>query len=79
LILSDVVLPNGVTGRDLAREARQVRPDVAVLLMSGYPGDHLSDTGSTDTAIDLISKPFRKAELGERLRALLDTPSRSKS
>jgi len=75
LMLSDVVLPDGVMGTDLAKEARDLRPGLRVLLMSGFTGEHLTEAGPAELGADLIAKPFRKIELAERLRALLDAPS----
>ena len=77
LMLSDVVLPNGVTGTDLANYARESIPGVKVLLMSGFTGDHFDATDPVELGAELIHKPFRKIELAERLRALLDSPTTS--
>jgi signal transduction histidine kinase/ActR/RegA family two-component response regulator len=77
LMLSDVVLPNGVTGTDLAKHAREVRSGVKILLMSGFTGEHLASVDPAKLGAELIHKPFRKVELAERLRALLDAPATS--
>ena len=77
LMLSDVVLPNSVTGTDLANYARELRPEVRILLMSGFTGDHFAAAGPAELGAELIHKPFRKIELAERLRALLDAPATS--
>ncbi|RMG94779.1 MAG: response regulator [Deltaproteobacteria bacterium] len=67
LLFSDVVLPGGMDGVALARWARQRRPDLPVLLTSGYTGD---DAGTIED-FPIIHKPFRAKELRARLRELL--------
>jgi len=70
LMLSDVVMPNGTSGVELGHEARRRRPDLRVMLMSGYPRDELNRFGSSD-AFPFLSKPFRPGDLVDRLdRAL---------
>ena len=62
LLLTDVVMPGGVDGRDLARYARDVRRVPQVLLMSGYAN------GDTEVAgITLLPKPFTKGQLAAAL------------
>jgi len=62
LLLSDVVMPGGVDGRDLARYARELRRVPQVMLMSGYAN------GDTEVAgITLLPKPFTKAQLAAAL------------
>lgn len=72
LLFTDVVLPDGLSGVDIAREASRLHPDAKVLYTSGYPDGHFSP-GSTE---QLISKPYGLAELSERIRALLDADTR---
>jgi CheY-like chemotaxis protein len=73
LLLSDVVMPGGKTGVQLANEARALRPDMKVLLTSGYPGEALArHHKSSDFDFPLIAKPFQQAELADRLRQILD-------
>jgi CheY-like chemotaxis protein len=68
VLFSDVVMPGEMNGVDLAREARRMRPEMKVLLASGYPMSALSDKGLQD--VSFISKPYRWTELDEKLRAL---------
>ncbi|MBL8703445.1 MAG: PAS domain-containing protein [Rhodospirillales bacterium] len=72
LVFSDVVMPGGMTGQDLAREARRLRPGLLVLLTSGYPAGALAGNGDDDEAFELIGKPYHIDQLARRLRALLD-------
>jgi PAS domain S-box-containing protein len=70
LLLSDVVMPNGMNGVELAREARQLSKDIKVLLTSGYAGDVLERYRAVDE-FPIIDKPFRLADLARRLRSIL--------
>jgi PAS domain S-box-containing protein len=70
LMLSDVVMPNGISGVELGREAQLRRPDLKVMLMSCYPREELSRFGSTAT-FPFLSKPFRPSELIDRLKCML--------
>jgi CheY-like chemotaxis protein len=72
LLLTDVVLPKGVSGPAIARLARQKRPGVKVLFMSGYPRDAITGDGTLGEGIPLISKPFSKSELARKIREMLD-------
>ena len=71
LLFTDVVLPGGVNGAELAREAQRRRPDLKVLFTSGYTATALSHQGPLGKAVDLISKPYRKSDLASKLRAML--------
>jgi PAS domain S-box-containing protein len=69
VLFSDIVMPHGMNGVELARETRHLRPGIKILLASGYPMSALPSDGlPEDTAF--ISKPYRWTELSDRLRAL---------
>jgi signal transduction histidine kinase/CheY-like chemotaxis protein/HAMP domain-containing protein len=70
LLFSDVVMPNGMNGVELAREARRLSKDIKILLTSGYAGDVLEQHGAVDEFL-IIDKPFRLADLARRLRSIL--------
>ena len=71
LLLTDVVMPGGITGYQLADELRELRPDLRVLFTSGYT--ELAATGETDVYKGpLLSKPYRKQDLARMVRAALD-------
>jgi len=74
LLLTDVVLPKGVSGPDLAREALSRRPGLKVLYMSGYSRAAALETGEIDDDTPLLTKPFRKAEFAREIRRILDEP-----
>jgi CheY-like chemotaxis protein len=70
LVFSDVVMPNGINGVELAREARQRSKEIKILLTSGYAGDALERYRATDE-FQIIDKPFRLADLARTLRSIL--------
>jgi len=71
LLFTDIVLPGGKTGADLAREARSVQPDLKVLFTTGYARSAL-DGDDASAAIELLPKPFGIEDLAKRLRMMLD-------
>jgi PAS domain S-box-containing protein len=71
LLLSDVVMPGGVLGPELAQLARDARPSIRVVLMSGYVDLQRFSDKAMDASIPLLSKPFRKAELATVVRQAL--------
>ena len=71
LLFTDVVLPKGMNGIELSRRAKQVRPDLKVLLTSGYPTEAFEDQGSPQEGTPLLRKPYRRKELAETLSAVL--------
>jgi signal transduction histidine kinase len=71
LLLTDVVLPDGMSGPVLAHEAGMLRPGLRSLYMSGYTSSAL-DQFAASGGEALLTKPFRKAELARRVRLRLD-------
>ena len=61
LLFTDVVMPNGMNGIELARQARQRNKDMKVLLTSGYAGDVLERYRAVDE-FPIIDKPFRLSD-----------------
>jgi nitrogen-specific signal transduction histidine kinase/CheY-like chemotaxis protein len=70
LLFTDIVMPGGMTGDELAREARLVRPDVAVLFTSGYSEPALAAKNIIPGA-QWLRKPYTARELAHMVRALL--------
>jgi CheY-like chemotaxis protein len=75
LLLSDVVLPRGVTGPEFARHMHGRHPDIPVLFMSGYTDDALEGADLPEIGYDLIQKPFSRETLYARVRESLDRVS----
>ncbi len=69
LVLSDVRMPGGLSGIDLARMIRDEKPDIQVLLTTGYV-----DGEETIEDVDLLYKPYRATDLAEKIQALLERP-----
>lgn len=75
LLFTDVILPAGMSGRDLAEAAGTLRPSLKVLFTTGYARDAIVHNGRLDANVELIGKPFSFAELASRLRKVLDAGS----
>jgi CheY-like chemotaxis protein len=69
VLFSDVIMPNGMNGVELSRKAREMRPNLKILLASGYPMSALPSEG-LGAGVSFISKPYRWTELAEKLRVL---------
>jgi PAS domain S-box-containing protein len=72
LLFTDVVMPGGMTGRQLAEAAKSRRPNLKTLFTSGYTEDSILRLGKLDPGVRLLSKPYRKHELATRVREALD-------
>jgi CheY-like chemotaxis protein len=72
LVLTDVVLPGGKHGDDLAQSVRALQPEAKVLFMSGYTDDILTHNGRLDTGVTLLRKPFTRSQLAATVRAVID-------
>jgi len=71
LLFTDILMPGGMNGVALAQAVRRDYPHTAVLLTTGF-ADEAIDAGSR--SFELIRKPYRRNELNERIRAVLDKP-----
>ena len=76
LLFTDVGLPGGMNGRQLADEARKRRPDLKVLFTTGYARNAIVHDGRLDPGVELITKPFTYAAVAAKLRDILDTRAR---
>ena len=72
LLLTDVVLPGGMTGPDIATEAGNRLPGIKILFMSGYPRNALTRQSRLDEGVLLLEKPFRKEAIALKLREALE-------
>ena len=72
LLLTDVVMPGGMNGRELAAEVARPTPEIKVLYMSGYTENAIAHHGRLDTDAELLQKPFRRADLARAVRRVLD-------
>ncbi len=74
LLFTDVVMPGGMNGRQLALRLRQRWPNLRVLYTSGYAHGRLTIDGKSVPSKYVLSKPYRRAELAAKLRDALDDP-----
>jgi PAS domain S-box-containing protein len=70
VLFTDVVMPKGMNGVELARRARELRTGLPVLLASGYPVSALSAEHGLTSDFAFLAKPYRWTELSEKLRAI---------
>ena len=71
VLFTDVGLP-GMNGRQLADDARRQRPGLKVLFTTGYARNAIVHQGRIDPGVELLVKPFTRAQLAQRIRAVLD-------
>jgi signal transduction histidine kinase len=71
LLFSDVIMPGGMNGSQLAVEARRIRPELKVLLTSGYTAAALSLEHGLPDNLNVVSKPYQREELAQKLRLVI--------
>lgn len=72
LLFTDVVMPGKLKSSELARKARERRPDLEVLFTSGYTENSIVHGGRLDPGVNLLSKPYARETLARKIRMLLD-------
>jgi CheY-like chemotaxis protein len=73
LLITDVGLPGGVNGRQVADVARLRRPELKVLFITGYAEHAVLGAGRLEPGMQVVTKPFSMAGLGARVREILET------
>ena len=73
LLFTDIGLPGGMNGRQLADAARKVRPDIKVLFTTGYARNAIVHDGRLDPGVSLLTKPFTYAALAAKLSDVLQS------
>jgi len=71
LLFTDVVIPGGMSGRELADEVAKRRPGLKVLYTSGYTDNAIVHHGKLDDGVLLLTKPYRRNQLAEMIRKAL--------
>ncbi|MBI2398524.1 MAG: response regulator [Xanthomonadales bacterium] len=77
LLFTDVVMPGGISGRDLVEQARQLRPKLPVLLTSGYFDRSTLRGGEHE--LPMLQKPYGFQDLAQKVSAALGKPPPQKS
>ncbi len=72
LLFTDVVMPGGMTGRQVADAAKRQRPNLKILFTSGYTENSIVNHGRLDAGVHFLSKPFRRQDLAIKVREALD-------
>ena len=71
LLFTDVIMPGGMNGRMLADEVIKRRPAMKILFTSGYAENAIIHHGRLDAGVNLLTKPYRKADMARKLREVL--------
>jgi PAS domain S-box-containing protein len=73
LLITDLALPGGMNGRQVAEVARELRPDLAVLFITGYAENALIRNGHLEPGMQVVTKPFTVEMLATRIKNLLSS------
>jgi CheY-like chemotaxis protein len=79
LVFTDVVLPNGLSGVELARRARDRRPQLKVMLTSGYSEDVFDAHGRPERDVHLLRKPYRIQDLAQAVQSTIYETAQGRS
>jgi len=71
LLFTDVIMPGGMNGPQLVQKALEIRPGLKVLYTSGYTENAIIDQGQLNPGVQLLNKPYRQADLLEKIRLVL--------
>ena len=72
LLVTDVGLPGGMNGKQMADVARRRRPDLKVLFITGYTENAAISNGRLERGMHVLSKPFPMEKLATRIRAIIE-------
>ena len=75
LLVTDIVMPGGMSGTQLSKSVREKLPDIKVLYMSGFPSGVIADKSGTDLDAPLLTKPYSLHALASALEVLLHEPT----
>ena len=71
LLVTDMIMPGGLNGRQLAEAAQRLRPQLKVLFMSGYTENAIVHQGRLNPGVHLVNKPYQRSELASKVRIAL--------
>ena len=72
LMVTDVGLPGGMNGRQLADAARQLRPELRVLFITGYAENAVVGNGHLEPGMAVLAKPFAMSSFANKIREILE-------
>jgi PAS domain S-box-containing protein len=72
LLVTDVGLPGGMNGRQVADAARAIRPELKVLFITGFAENAVVGNGHLDKGMEVLTKPFEMSELANKIRDLIE-------
>ena len=72
LLITDVGLPNGLNGRQVADAARGINPELKVLFITGFAENAAIGNGHLEAGMSVITKPFVNAALANKVRQIID-------
>ena len=72
LLLTDIIMPGGMNGRELAEQAAARYPQLKILFTSGYTENAVVHQGRLDPGVELLGKPYTRQELATKVRSVLD-------
>ncbi len=75
LLFTDVGLPGGMNGRQLAEEAGRLRSDLKVIFTTGYARNAIVHHGRLDPGVELLTKPFTQSSLAGKINRVLNEPA----
>lgn len=77
LLFSDLVMPGGLSGLDLCRKVREIRPELPMLLTSGYAAELIESDAVLELGLTVLRKPYRQIDLARTFRLVLDSAKRT--
>ena len=76
LLFTDIIMPGGMNGREMAEEITRLHPALPVVFTSGYSANAITHHGHLGPGVPLLQKPYRRQELARIIRLALDTEPR---
>ncbi|QXW19603.1 response regulator [Comamonas aquatica] len=67
LLLTDVIMPGGMSGRELAQKSRILRPGLPIIFASGYTGNAIVNNEKTDVEELILTKPYFRSQLSDKI------------
>lgn len=72
VLITDIRLPKGMNGREVAEAALLVRPRLKILFMTGYAGSAFDEVDESTAGVEVMNKPFDLVRLADRVHRLID-------